>query len=225
MSTMSSSRSVAHASSTSPSSDGARPFLVAALAQQAQAGPDRARRRRHGDDARGRGPRRLARRLPPARARGRLPLVGDAAPRAALAAQRHRRPAPRRAATDRAPRPARHGIRPAVGGRRARARGAPAADQGARRPRAGRAAPRRRAPAARRRRRPRGGRLHPHRPRRAARRVRRARRHPRRLPADRGAPGPHRVLGRHRRGGALVQGRRPALARGRRPRPLGAPVP
>ena len=40
--------------------------------------------------------------------------------------------------------------------------------------------------------------LHPRRPGREARRVRRARRHPRRLPADRGAPAAGRVLGRRR---------------------------
>ena len=72
---------------------------------------------------------------------------------------------------------------------------------------------------------PRGRRLHPHRPGRAARRVRRARRHPRRLPAHRGPPGPRRVLGRHRRGDPLVQGRRPAQPRGRRARPVGAALP
>ena len=96
---------------------------------------------------------------------------------------------------------------------------AAAADgQGPRRPRAGRARARRRGRAGR------GGRA----ARRAAyarvdlveqaRRVRRPRRHPRRLPADRGAPAARRVLGRHRRGGALVQRRRPAQPRGRRPR-------
>ena len=62
---------------------------------------------------------------------------------------------------------------------------------------------------------PRRGRLHPGRPGREARRVRRARRHPRRLPADRGAPAARGVLGRHRRGDPLVQGRRPAQPRGR----------
>ena len=102
---------------------------------------------------------------------------------------------------------------------------APAARPRPRRPRAGGAARRRRGP-------PRGGRpaarrrgVHPGRPGREARRVRRARRHPRRVPADRGAPAPGGVLGRHRRGGPLVQGRRPAQPRGRRARPLGAAVP
>ena len=56
-------------------------------------------------------------------------------------------------------------------------------------------------------------RLRPGRAGREARRVRRPRRHPRRLPAHRGAPGPGRVLGRRRRGGALLRRRRPALAR------------
>jgi transcription-repair coupling factor (superfamily II helicase) len=41
----------------------------------------------------------------------------------------------------------------------------------------------------------------------------RAGRHPRRLPADGGAPGPRRVVGRHGRGGPVVQGRRPAQPR------------
>ena len=68
-------------------------------------------------------------------------------------------------------------------------------------------------------------RLHPRRPGREARRVRRARRHPRRLPADRGAPAAGRVLGRHGRGDPLVQGRRPALPGGRRARAVGAAVP
>ena len=54
-----------------------------------------------------------------------------------------------------------------------------------------------------------------------ARRVRRARRHPRRVPADRGAPGARRVLGRHGRGDPLVHGRRPAQPRGRRRRACG----
>ena len=67
--------------------------------------------------------------------------------------------------------------------------------------------------------------VHPGRPGRAARRVRRPRRHPRRLPADRGAPGAGRVLGRHGRGGPLVHGRRPAQPRGRRARAVGAAVP
>ena len=99
-----------------------------------------------------------------------------------------------------------------------------AAGQGPRRPRAGPAAPRRRAAARRGRRAPGGRRLRPHRPGRAARRVRRARRHPRRLPADRAAPAAGGVLGRHRRGGPLVQrsptsaaSRSPATACGRRP--------
>ena len=70
-----------------------------------------------------------------------------------------------------------------------------------------------------------GDRLHPGRHGRAARRVRRTRRHPRRLPADRGPPGAGRVLGRHGRGDPLLRGRRPALARGRDARAVGAAVP
>ena len=102
--------------------------------------------------------------------------------------------------------------RPGRGRRRAGARLLQPHGRRPRRPRAGRAARRRRGRPRRRRRAAGGGRLHPGRPGRAARRVRRARRHPRRLPADRGAPAAGRVLGRHGRGGALVQGRRPALA-------------
>ena len=53
--------------------------------------------------------------------------------------------------------------------------------------------------------------LHPRRHGRQARRVRRPRRHPRRLPADRRAPGPGGVLGRRGHRDADVRGRRPAL--------------
>ena len=69
------------------------------------------------------------------------------------------------------------------------------------------------------------GRLRPGRPGREARRVRRPRRHPRRLPADRGAPAAGGVLGRRGRGDPLLRGRRPALAGDRRARPVGAAVP
>ena len=47
--------------------------------------------------------------------------------------------------------------------------------------------------------------------------------HPRRLPADRGTPAAGRVLGRHGRGDPLLQGRRPAHARGQAPHGLWAP--
>ena len=59
-----------------------------------------------------------------------------------------------------------------------------------------------------------------------ARRVRRARRHPRRLPADRRAPRARRVLGRRGQRAARVRRRRPALAaRARRRRVDRAAVP
>ena len=109
-------------------------------------GPGRRRSHRAGrrrDRARGRGPDRGAR--GPARPRlGRaLPGLGDAAARAAEPPQRHRRPSARRAAPDQAPRH-RGQQRPAQGGRRADPLGAPAAGEGAGRPRAGRAGRRRR---------------------------------------------------------------------------------
>ena len=69
------------------------------------------------------------------------------------------------------------------------------------------------------------GRLRPGRPGHQARRVRRPRRHPRRLPADRGAPGPGRVLGRRGRGDPLLRRRRPAHPRPGRPTAVGAAVP
>ena len=75
--------------------------------------------------------------LLPAGQRGGLPVLGDAAARAAVAPVRHGRPPAGGAAPARAPRPG----RPAAGGRRAGAGGAAAAAQGPRRPRAGRAAP------------------------------------------------------------------------------------
>ena len=70
-----------------------------------------------------------------------------------------------------------------------------------------------------------GRRVLPRRTGREARRVRRTRRHPRRLPADRGAPPAGGVLGRRRRGDPLLQGRRPALPGGRRARAVGAALP
>ena len=179
-----------------------------------------------GHRPRGRGPRRRPALLPARRPGRRLPVLGDPAARAAQPPQRHRRPAARRAAPADPPRPRRPGVRPAR--RRGRARCARCCSRWSR----GSASWRRCAlragderPLERRRRGARGGGLHPHRPGRAARRVRRARRHPRRLPADRGAPGPGRVLGRHGRGDPLVQGRRPAQPRGRRARSLGAALP
>ncbi len=109
--------------------------------------------------------------------------------------------------------------------RRAGPRGPAAAGRGPRRPRAGEAAQRgRRGPRGDGRGARRRG-VHPGRPGRAARRVRGPRRHPRRLPADRGAPAAGRVLGRHGRGGPLVLGRRPAPPRGRRARAVGAALP
>ena len=65
-------------------------------------------------------------------------------------------------------------------------------------------------------------RLRAQRPDRATRPGRRARRHPRRLPADRGAPAPGGVLGRHGRGDPDLLRRRPAFPRAGRARPVGA---
>ncbi len=163
--------------------------------------------------------------LLPARPGRDVPELGDTAARTAQPPQRHGGSPAGRAPAARPPRPERPRIRAAVGRRRPGARRA-AAD----RPRAGRAGSggpeaRRRDAAGGRGRGARGRRLHAYRPRRAPRRVRGARRHPRRLPADRGAPGPGRVLGRHRRGDPLVQGGRPAQPRDRGPRPVGATVP
>ena len=157
-------------------------------------------------------PTRCAACCPPSRS-CRVPGLGDAAARAALPAQRHRRPPAGGAAPARPPQRRRPGHRAGAGRRRAGPQPAAAPGGRPRRPGAGRAAHRR----------PtsisttswtagRGG-LHPGRPGGEARRVRRPRRHPRRVPADRGAPGPGGVLGRHGRGGPLLQGRRPALAR------------
>ncbi len=153
-----------------------------------------------------------------------LPRLGDAAARAALAAQRHRRPPARRAAPPQAPRH-RPLQRPAAGRGRAGALGAPAAGARARRPRAGRARPSVSRGRPRRRRTPAGRRgVHPRRPRGEARRVRGARRHRRRLPADRGAPAARGVLGRRGRGDPVLRGRRPAHARPGHPA-VGAALP
>ena len=153
-----------------------------------------------------------------------LPGVGDAAARAALAAQRHRRPPARGAAPAAAPRrptpptgplkvvvaPVRSVLQPQV--------------QRAGRPRAGRARGRRRGRPRRRRTTARGRGLLPGRPGGEARRVRGARRHRRRLPADRGAPAAGGVLGRRGRGDPLLRGRRPAHPGAGRPA-VGAAVP
>ena len=155
--------------------------------------------------------------LPAAGRAGRaLPGLGDAAARAALAARRHRRPAAGRAApagppvgtTTRATGPLSVVVAPVRSVLQPQVPGLGELD-------AGRAARRRRRPRAdRHRHRPGRRRLRPRRAGREARRLRGARRHPRRLPADRGAPAAGRVLGRRGRGDPLLQGRRPALARG-----------
>ena len=141
-------------------------------------------------------------------------------------AQRHRRPPARRAAPAGAPRRRRPGTPgPLRSWSRRCARvlqpHGPRAWATWSRSRCGRrrGRPRRRRRAAGRRR------LHPGRHGRAARRVRRPRRHPRRVPADRGAPAAGRVLGRHGRGDPLVRRRRPAQPRGRAGRAVGAAVP
>ena len=138
--------------------------------------------------------------------------LGDAAARAAHPAQRHRRPPARRAAPPRAPRrPTRPTARSRSSSRRSarcssrRSRGWPTSSRSSWRPATSAAARGRRTPPGRR------GVL-PGRPGREARRVRGARRHRRRLPADRGAPAAGGVLGRRRRGDPLVRGRRPAHA-------------
>ena len=149
-----------------------------------------------------------------ARQRRGLPVLGDAAARAPVAAVRHGR-SPAGGAAPAGP--------PGAGGPlrvvdRSGAGGAPAAAQGPRRPRADRAgAPAgphdldgdRPAPGRRR--------LRPRRPGHQARRVRGARRHPRRLPAHRGAPAAGGVLGRRGRGDPHVRRRRPAHHREGRP--------
>ena len=202
-------------------SPGARSPLLAALAGGGATPAAGGHRHR----PRGRGPGRRPALLPAGRPGRRLPVLGDAAARAAQPPQRHRRPPARGAAPADPPGRERPGVRPARRRGRPDPRGAAAAGQGARRAGAGLPVGRRRAPAGGGRRGAGRGGVHPHRPGRAARRVRRARRHPRRLPADRGAPRPGRVLGRHGRGDPLVQGRRPAQPRGRRARPVGAAVP
>ena len=178
---------------------GARPLLVAALAPTRTGAPGA---RRHRDRPRGRGPRRRARRACSAPdAVGLLPGAG----------RRCRTSGSARAATpsaggspccagSRHPDADDADARPARGRRRAGARRAPAAWSRASATSspvalAGRRRRRRSSDVVERL----GGRgVHPRRPGRAARRVRRARRHPRRLPADRGAPAAGRVLGRRR---------------------------
>ena len=102
----------------------------AAPVRRGRAGPHGRGAGRHRDRARERGPHGRARRPARPRRGGALPGLGDAAARAALAALRHGRPAPRRAAP---PRPRRS--RAAAGRGRAGALAAPAAGQGSRRPR------------------------------------------------------------------------------------------
>ena len=124
-----------------------RPFVVAAVA-----GAGRARRRRpagarrHRDQPRGRRPRRRAG-LParPEPGRG-LPVLGDAAARAAVAALGHGRPAAGRAAPPRPPRREPSPVQVVVAPVRV---AAAAAAQGPRRPRAGGADHRRRRPTSR----------------------------------------------------------------------------
>ncbi|CAK7288034.1 hypothetical protein SGPA1_51000 [Streptomyces misionensis JCM 4497] len=183
------------------------------------------RARGHGDRPRGGGPGGGAALAAAARGHRGVPLLGDAAARAPQPPQRHRRPAPRRAAPPRPPPRRRPRDRPGLRRRRTRAIRAPAAGQGPRRPGA-------RGPAHRSERRserrgggPRGRRLRTGRAGGEARRVRRARRHPGRVPAHRGTPPAHRVLGRRRRGDPLLQGRRPALPGDRRARAVGAALP
>ena len=190
-----------------------RPARSAAV-RRGRAGPrgrtHRPRGHRHRPRGRGAGgrPRQPARPAPG----GALPELGDPPARAAQPSRRHRRPPARGAAPAGAPVVGRPCHRTDRRGRRSRPQPAAAAGQGARRPRAG--APRPRPERTSRRRHPPAGRhlLRPRRAGREARRVRRTRWDPRCLPAHRGAPDPGGVLGRRRRGGALVQGGRPALA-------------
>ena len=200
-------QSPAHLDLTAPSP--LRSFLIAALA--AKAG-----RPVLAVTATGRESEDLVPRSQSLLARGlgrRVPRVGDAAARAALAAGRHRRPAARRPAPARAPdddgdpRPARcrSSWRPSAACCSRRSPASVTSSRSALRP---------------------GdeaelddvvtalveARLRPGRHGREARRVRRPRRHPRRLPADRGAPAAGRVLRRRGRGDPLLLGRRPALA-------------
>ncbi|CAM5543369.1 hypothetical protein STANM309S_00957 [Streptomyces tanashiensis] len=173
----------------------------------------------------GRGPGRRAAVAPGPGHGRRVPLLGDPAARAALAPVRHRRPPARRAAAAGAPQGRRSRRRSRQRGRRAHPFRAPAAGQGSRGPGARGVeewADRR---PERGRRGPRGRRVLPGGAGREARRVRGARRHPGRLPADRGAPAPDRVLGRRRRGDPVLQGRRPAVPGGRRARSVGAALP
>ena len=214
----------------------ARPHRAAGAApvrRRRARGRRRPRRRRpagargHRDRPGGRGPGRRAA-LPAARrTRSSVYPAWETLPHERLSpAHRHRRPPAGRAAPARPPRRRRPGDRPGPGRRRA----GPRACCSRRSPGLGDLEPvalragdeadlddvveragRRR--------------LRPRRPGREARRVRRPRRHPRRLPAHRGAPAAGRVLGRRGRGDPLLRGRRPALARGRRARAVGAAVP
>ena len=203
---------------------GARPLVVAALAPTRTGAPVLA------VTATGREAEDLAaalRGLLRAGRRRRVPGLGDAAARAAQPAQRHRRPPARRAAPARPPRRRRrrrHG--PLSGRRRAGARRAPADGRRASATWSrSRCRPATRSPLERR---------------------RRARSRPPPTPAStwsssaassRSAAASStssrrprstrcgRVLGRRGRGDPLLQGRRPALPRGRRARPVGAALP
>ena len=147
--------------------------------------------------------------------RGRPPAeLGDAAPRAALPARRHRRAPRRRDAPAGPPGGAGHPGRPAARRRHGHPQPHPARRARARRPRAG-------APGRGHRVRARGAHRPPRRPRlRArrdggeARRVRGARRHRRPLPAHGRGAGARGVLGRRGLRAALLLRRRPALAAG-----------
>ena len=206
--------------STSPPRRRCAPIVAAVIAA------DRPRRRRaagagrHRDHPRGRGPGGRAGRSDPGRLGRGLSGLGDAAARAALAAQRHGRSPAGRAA----PAGPSRTSGPRAGRGRAGPVGAAAAAQGSRRPGAGRAAHRRH------RRSRRGGppagrhRVRPHRPGHQARRVRGPRRHSRRLPADRGAPAAGGVLGRRDRGDPHLRRGRPAHHGHGRPA-VGAAVP
>ena len=149
-----------------------------------------------------------------------LPVLGDAAARAALAALGHGRPPAGRAAPAGPPR----GRRAAAGRRRAGAqllqpqlKGLGDLEPVELTTGGERRAGGRRPPAHR------HG-VRPGRPGHQARRVRGARRHPGRLPADRRAPVPGRVLGRRGRGDPHLRGRRPAHHRPGRAA-VGAAVP
>ena len=200
---------------------GARPFAVAALAaprRPAGAG-------RHGDRPGGRGPGGRAARPAAGGRRRRVPVLGDAAARAAQPAQRHRRPPARRAAPAGPPRrrrrragpvqvvvaPVRSLLQPLVTGlgdlEPVALRAGDEVDLDDVVERLAAAAYARvdlvekRGEFA-----VRGGILDV-------------------FPPDRGAPAARGVLGRRRRGDPLLQGRRPAVAGGRRARAVGAALP